>query len=167
MSDTTSAATLARLFKGPDARLGKQWIDLMIEGWTDAALHRRVLDTGTLSGSKTKEMYGHFRTKTQMRGLAGPYWTEDPVDVVDKETKRLNVTTLDVPKRLQQLRTDKIGGILVVMKLADKNGATIPFLTLLAAPSVATFNPTTGDAGVILDDIWDKKALEDFHPDLV
>jgi hypothetical protein len=82
MSDSTSAATLARLFKGPVARLGEKWIDSVIEGWTDAALHRRVLDTGTLGASKTKEMYGHFRTKTQMRGLAGPYWKEDPVELL-------------------------------------------------------------------------------------
>jgi hypothetical protein len=139
----------------------------VIEGWTDAALHRQVLETGTLSTSKTKEVYGHFSTKTQMRGLEGPYWTEDPADVVAKETRHLNIHTLNIPKRLQQLRTDKIGGILVVTKFADKNGETTPFLTLLAAPSVATFNPTMGDAGVILDDIWDETALADFRSDLV
>ena len=50
--------------------------------------------------------------------------------------------------------------------MADKAGKNVPFLTLLAAPSVATFNLTTGDTGVILDDIWEDTVLEEFKPHL-
>ena len=138
MTDTTTAATLTRLFKGPDARLGKKWTDSVDEGWTDAALHRVVLAKGTLNASKSKEMYGHYRTKTQMRGLEGPYWNADAAVIVASEIRRLNTTPLDVPTRLKQLRTENIGGLLVVTKVADSTGKSIPFLTLLAAPSVAT-----------------------------
>jgi hypothetical protein len=167
MPDTTNTATLTRLFKRPDARLGKKWIDSVDDGWTDAALHRVVLAKGTLSASKTKEMYGHYRTKTQMRGLKGPYWHTDAAVALEKETCRLNIPLLDTQNRLNQLRTDKIGGLLVVTKVADMEGKNIPFLTVLAAPSAATFNTMTGDAGVIFDDIWDATVLEAFKPDLV
>jgi hypothetical protein len=45
------------------------------------------------------------------------------------------------------------GGLLVVTSLVDAKGSSVPFLTLIAAPSVAMFNKTTGDLGVILVDI--------------
>ena len=51
--------------------------------------------------------------------------------------------------------------------MADKDGKSLPFLTVLAAPLVATFNTTTGDVGVILDDIWDEMVLVEFKPDLI
>ena len=134
MSDTSTSATLTRLFQGPDASLGKKWTDSVPSGWMEAALHRVVLAKGTLNASKTKEMYGHYRTKTQVRGIPGPYWTPDPAAVVKSETLRLNTAVLDVTQRLQQLRTDNIGGILVVTRVADATGGGTPFLTILAAP---------------------------------
>ena len=69
MLDATSAATLTRLFKGPDAKLGKTWIEAVDVGWADAALHHMVLVNGTLCALKTKEMYGLYCTNTWMRGL--------------------------------------------------------------------------------------------------
>ena len=111
-------------------------------------------------------MYGHNRTKTQMKGLPGPYWVENMVDIVSTEMRRLNTTTLDVTTRLQQLRTDKIGGFLVVTKVTNAIEPGIPFLTVLAAPSVTTFNITTGDVGVILEDVCDIAVLHKFSPDL-
>ena len=166
MSEETSAASLARLFKGPDAHLGTKWMDSVEGGWTEESLHHKVLVTGTLTAAKTKEMYGHFRTKTQMRGVLGPHWTENPIDETKAEIRRLNNGQPEMTHRLQQLRTNKIGGILVVTKVLDGTGHGNPFLTILAAPSVTTYNETTGDVGVILADIWEESVLEDFHPDL-
>jgi hypothetical protein len=168
MSDATetNAAILARLFRDPDAILGATWLDSVATGWTEESLHRHVLDNGTLTATKTKEIYGHFRTKTQMKGISGPYWLQDPMTFVRDEIKRLNMTTMDSHQRMTQLRTDKIGGVLVVTQIVQSTGPSIPFLTVIAAPSVATFNATTGDAGVILDDIWDASILENFVPAL-
>jgi hypothetical protein len=103
-----------------------------------------------------------------MRSLVGPHWTANPVDETKLEMKGLNTTTLDKVQRLKQLRTDTIGGILLVTQVVDdKDGKEIPFLsTILAAPSVTTFNENTGDVGVILDDIWESSVLQAFHPDL-
>ena len=167
MTEETSAASLTRLFKGPAAKMGTTWTDMVTTGWTDASLHHLVMTKGTLRTAKSKELYGHFRTKTQMKGLEGIHWTANPVDETKLEMKRLNTTTLNKVKRLQQLRTDAIGGILMVTQVVDdKDGKGIPFLTILAAPSVTTFNEDTGDVGVILDDIWEPSVLQAFHPDL-
>jgi hypothetical protein len=168
MSDVSesSSAILARLFKDPDAILGKKWLASVKSGWTEASLHQMVIDSGTLTAIKTKDLYGHFRTKTNMKGVPGPYWMLDPLPFVQDETKRLNTTTVDSQQRLQQLRTDKIGGLLVVTQIVSATGPGTPFLTVLAAPSVVTFNSTTGDAGIILEDIWDTSVLANFEPHL-
>jgi hypothetical protein len=101
-----------------------------------------------------------------MRGVQGPYWRPDPVNDVKAEIARLNIKTLDYQERLKQLRTDKIGALLVVTRMVSADGQGVPFLTVIAAPSVVSFNVTTGDAGVILEDIWDASILEDFQPDV-
>jgi hypothetical protein len=101
-----------------------------------------------------------------MKGLPGPYWLQDPMIFVQEETKRLNTTMADSQQHLQQLHTDKIGGILVVTRIVSTTGTSIPFLTVMTAPSVVTFNTTTGDEGVILEDIWDASILADFQPAL-
>jgi hypothetical protein len=89
------------------------------------------------------------------------------VDETAVEIRRLNNTTLNVVQRLKQLRMDTIGGILLVTQVVDaKDGKEIPFLTVLAAPSATTFNETTGDVGMILDDIWEPSVLQALHPDL-
>jgi hypothetical protein len=124
MSDVseTNSAILARLFKDPNAILGKKWLESVNSGWTEASLHHLVADSGTLPATKTKDLYGHFCTKTQMKGLAGPYWMPDPLPFVQDKTKRLNTTTVDSQQRLQQLRTDKIGGLLVVTRIVSATG---------------------------------------------
>ena len=83
----TSPAIVARLFCAPDAILGSTWLDSVALGWTYTSLHRTVIDSGTLSATKTKEIYGHFMTKTAMKGLTGTYWLQDPTDTVRDEAK--------------------------------------------------------------------------------
>jgi hypothetical protein len=170
-SDETNAAIIARLFRAPGAPMGSEWLEKVPMGLTDASMHRIVLTSGTLSAPKSKDMYGSIRSKTQMKGVVGtPYWhpaKADTLALVQQEIKRLNPPVTDTQKRLEQLRTDKIGGLLLVTTMVGPTGPGKPFLTLLAAPSVATFNETTGDVGVTLTDIWDESVLAGFHPDLV
>jgi hypothetical protein len=91
----------------------------------------------------------------------------DMMETMKEEAKQLN-TTINDPhqKRLEHLHTEKIGGILVVTRIDDANGAGTPFLTLLVAPSVvATYkNATTGDIEVIFDNIWDALVLGASEP---
>jgi hypothetical protein len=124
----------------------------------------RWIQMGTLKPTNTQELFGHFHTKTQMKGLVGRYYMVDPMETVKTEAKRLNTDINDPVKRLEHLRTQNVGGILVVTKIADANGPGIPFLTVLATPSMATYNLSTGDAGVLLDDVWDETVLEAFPP---
>jgi hypothetical protein len=58
------AASLGRLFKGPDAILGTSWIDSVPTGWTNASLHHLVVSSGTVRAAKSRDVYGHFRTAT-------------------------------------------------------------------------------------------------------
>jgi hypothetical protein len=52
--------------------------------------------------------------------------------------------------------------------LFDLSGpVTAPFITILAAPSVATYRQETTDQGIILDDVWDDTALQGFAPTLI
>ena len=169
MSDSieTTAAILTRLFKAPNALLGQEWLDSVASGWTPASLQSLVVSTGTLSASKTKELYGHYRTKTQMRGISGPYWHKDQGDKVKKELVRLNVDVLGRDERLKLLRTDAVGGVLLVTTVIDPDGATSrPFITILAALSVAIFIPPVSDNGVLYNDIWDTMVMERFAPEL-
>jgi hypothetical protein len=148
--------------------MGTTWTDTVTTGWTEASLHHLVMTKGTLSTAKTKDLYGHVRTKTQMRGIAGsPYWIQNPLEEMAREITRLNKTPFETVDRLKQLRMDKIGGILLVTQVIDETeGKGVPFITILAAPSTTTFNETTGDVGVTLDDIWDPKVLQAFQPGL-
>jgi hypothetical protein len=85
------------------AKMGTRWTDTVTTGWTEASLHHLVMKKGNISTAKTKDLYGHFRTKTQMGGILGPYWTKNPVEETELEIRRLNTTTLEVVERLKQL----------------------------------------------------------------
>jgi hypothetical protein len=112
-------------------------------------------------------MYGHFRSKTQMKSVPGRYWQENPTPGIQTEVERLNAPDLDAASRLRLLRTGSVGGILVVTRLYDSTGpTTVPFLTILAAPAVTTYDETSVDQGVILEDLWDDSALAGFDPTL-
>jgi hypothetical protein len=64
----------------------------------------------------------------------------EPLDQVKAETERLNIKTLNFQERLQQLHTDKIGGLLVIIRMVSAEGHGVPFLMVIAAPSVVMFN---------------------------
>ncbi len=162
------AAIVARLFRGPNASLGTDWVDSVQVGLSDTSLHRLVVSNGTPTAARTRDMYGHFRTKMQMRHTPGRYWKEAPVPFLSSEAINLNDTSIDPHSRLHLLRTGSVGGILLVTQLFDTNGSvTREFITILAAPSVVTYRPETTDHGIILDDRWDDSALQGFDPALV
>jgi hypothetical protein len=166
-STESIAASLTRLFRASDAMLGKVWLESVSSGWTSESLHSLVVTNGTISAAKTREIYGHFRTKTQMKSIPSPYSPLAPVPLVKKEMVRLNLTDLDVEERLNQLRTEKVGGMLLVTTVMNEDGTSSqPFLTCVAAPSMATFAPPLKENGVLYEDIWEKQVLERFFPAL-
>jgi hypothetical protein len=166
-SPETAAASLARLFRGSDAILGTDWLDSVGDGLTDTSYHHLVVSTGTLSAAKMRDMYGHYRTKTQMKSKPCRYWKEDPTISLQHDTQTINDPTMNEKTRIQLLRTGAIGGILLVTRLFGDNGATtVPFITILAAPALATCDPTTAETGVLLEDLWDETALKGFDPNL-
>jgi hypothetical protein len=162
-STETAAASLARLFRGSDAILGTDWLDSVEDGLTDTSHHRLVVSNGTLSAAKTRDMYGHYRTKTQMKSKPCRYWKEDPTIGLKEDSKTINDPAMDEKTRLDLLRTGAIGGILLVTRMFDDTGAkTVPFITILAAPALATCDPTSSDQGVLFEDVWDETALTGF-----
>jgi hypothetical protein len=103
-----------------------------------------------------------------MKGIPGPYWTsEDPTTKVTEEFVRLNSMEVDVEKKLEQLRTDNIGGVLLVTTMIEEDGTkSPPFITILAAPSVATYTKPVKENGVLYDDVWEGLVLNRFKPEL-
>jgi hypothetical protein len=70
------------------------------------------------------------------------------------------MTTADV--RLSQLCTKPIGCILLVVQAASPG--SFPFITLVAAPSMATLGATSpgNPPGILLADIWQASVLQPF-----
>jgi hypothetical protein len=110
----TNAAIVACLFCDYDARLGSKWLASTGAGLTDSSIHRFVNSNSILGIAKTRDMYGHFCTKTQMLGTEGTYYRPEPTDYLTVEMKRLNDLTASAAIRLQTLRTDDVGDILFV-----------------------------------------------------
>jgi hypothetical protein len=148
--------------------MGADWVASVEVGLSDTSLHRLVVSNGTPAAAKMRDMYGHFRTKTQMKPNPGRYWQEDPLPIVSQDAIDLNDRSLDPLSRLHLLRTGSVGAFLIVTRLFDDTGpVTVPFITILAAPSVATYSPEPTGQGLLLDDIWDESALCGFDPTLV
>jgi hypothetical protein len=156
----TPAAALGRLFKGTNAILGTPWVNSVNSGWSEASLHRQVVATGTVKAAKTRDVYGHYRTATQMQRVEGTYWRKDPAPGLILEALALNRDDTTVEDRMLSLRTAAIGAVLLVTQIPADNGDPQPaFITILAAPSVSTYASDEQEAGLIYDDIWDETAI--------
>jgi hypothetical protein len=71
----------------------------------------------------------------------------------------------DKEKRMNQLRMEAIGGVIMVTVVIDADGTTSsPFITIVAAPLVATFTPPMKDTGILYTNIWEEMAVERFVP---
>ena len=105
--------------------------------------------------------------KTQMKGIPGPYWLMDPVATMMTELARLNMTTDTEESRLLKLRTDTVGAILLVTTVLDEAGiASVPFIMIVGAPSMATHMQPYADNGVLYEDVWEPSVMAHIHNDL-
>jgi hypothetical protein len=148
------------LFKGQDALLGTSWVDSVSSGWSMDSHHRLVISQGTVLVTKTRDMYGHFRTATQIQCIKGTYYMKDPTTSLVVAAKALDDVTMNAAKPLQQLCTNAIGGILLVTRIPASDGAPqTAFITVLGAASVATYAQNAVDAGLVHDNIWDESAI--------
>jgi hypothetical protein len=92
--------------------------------------------------------------------------TSSPTDLqtyIDYKVKALNPGIL-TPKnvRLEMLHTNPIGCILLVVQ--DASAGSIPIITVIAAPSMATVSAATASdpAGILLANIWQESVLQPF-----
>jgi hypothetical protein len=82
----------------------------------------------------------------------------DPGPMEKKDLIWLNMIDLDIDERLTQLRTDWVGGLLLVTMVVNEDGTkSPPFVLIVAAPSAATliFTKSMYENGVFYEDVWD------------
>jgi hypothetical protein len=145
-----AATSLGWLFKGPDEVLCSSWIGSVPTGWTNTYLHHLVVSSGTLHAAKSRDMYGHFRMAMQMNKTDGPYYHKDHTLHLTLEGLALNMLGTMEAEGLIQLCTSAVGGILLFTQLPGPDGVMQPaFITVLAAPSVATYAQGLAIAGPI------------------
>jgi hypothetical protein len=102
-----------------------------------------------------------------MKGLPGPYWMLDPIQKTKEDFVRLNLMETNEDDRLEPLRMDTIGGVLVVTTIIANDGMkSEPFITILAAPSIASVAKPAKENGVLYDDVWEGMVLNRFKPAL-
>jgi hypothetical protein len=96
-----------------------------------------------------------------MSKIEGTYYHTDPTAHLQAEASApLNDSDATEVVRLLQLCT--VGGVLLITQLPGKDGAAQPaFITILAAPSAATYSHGVADAGPISARIWDKATIAD------
>jgi hypothetical protein len=151
------------LFGDADGLLGSVYLDGIAPTLSMTSLHRLVVTKGLIKTSRAKSTHGHWRTKTQCKSDPDLNYWKSPVALsasLNKTVQALNPTTLaTTTSRLEALRTDTVGCILLVTQCINSANSTKPdppVITLVAAPSVATFKspPTPEEApGVIYDDL--------------
>jgi hypothetical protein len=109
----------------------------------DAALHHLALASKVPLITKARDAYGHFCTARQMNKVSGRYWQPDPdvMNLLKQTYQLLNPQSAPTPMvRLSSLRSDAIGGILLVTQQYAPDGTTSqPYITTVgAAPAMAT-----------------------------
>lgn len=162
-----------RLFGDPGL-IGSVWLDLTAPTLSPKSLHHLVVTSGIIEAAQARTAYGHWRTKTQCKSDPSLRYWKSPTDLqpyLDYKVKSLNPTSLAPagihPIRLDSLRTEPIGCVLLVIQDASPNST--PLITLIAAPSMATINTSTPNdeasnepAGILLSDIWTEPVLHRF-----
>jgi hypothetical protein len=169
MSSTAPApADFSRLFLATDAPMGKTWLLSTRIPLTKAALHHLALESKIPSIAKARDAYGHFRTASQMNKVPGRYWQldSDLKTSLAQSSLLLNPQPVPTPMaRLSSLRSDAIGGILLVTQQYAPDGTTsVPYITVVAAPALATLGPldVTHPPGYSFSDFWDEDVLAPF-----
>jgi hypothetical protein len=166
MSSTEpSSDALQRLFLDPDAQLGQTWLHSARIPFSKDSLHSLVLASKTPSIAKARATYGHFRMASQMHKVSGTYWKRDQelASFLQQEPIRLNPSLMqDNFACLASLRKEAIGGLLLVTQQYSSDGAiSEPYITVVAAPSLATLGQfsLSVPAGLLYSDFWDGSVL--------
>jgi hypothetical protein len=161
----TSAEALPRLFLAPKAPLGKTWLTSTGNIVSNESLHCLVMASTVPPIAKARNMYGHFRTASQMNKVSGIYWKPDAAlkTYLQQEPLRLNPHPLQ-PKleRLQSLYSDTVGSILLVTKQFHPDGTASPaYITIVTAPALAPLGPFSAEdpPGITISDYWDESVL--------
>jgi hypothetical protein len=103
-----------------------------------------------------------------MHKVPGTYWKPDSelAVLLWQETAGLNPTPhQDSLARLGSLRQELVGGILLVTRQYMKDGiSSAPYITIVAAPSLATLGPFSVDdpPGITYSDLWDDLVLASY-----
>jgi hypothetical protein len=130
-----------RMFLDPEAPLGQTWLNSDSSLMSAESLHALALNANIPLIVKAQNMYGHFRTASHMNKVSGRYWKLEPelLAYLEKEPLGLNPQPLQTSmEHLQTLHTDAVGGIISVTKQYSNDGlASSPFITIVAAPSLA------------------------------
>ncbi len=157
-----------RLFLATDAPMGQTWLHSTRIPLTDLALHRQALAVKVPPPAKARNAYGHVRTASQMNKVPGRYWKPEP-DLkasIQENSKLLNPQTMPSPMaRLTSLSSEAVGGILLVTQQFLSDGTTTtPYITVVAAPSLATIGTVDANhpAGLSSSDFWDDTVLTPF-----
>jgi hypothetical protein len=157
-----------RLFLATDAPMGQTWLHSTRIQLTDLALHRQALAGKVPPPAKARNAYGHVRTASQMNKVPGKYWQPEP-DLkasIQENSKLLNPQTMPSPMaRLTSLSSEAVGGILLVTQQFLSDGTTTtPYITVVAAPSLATLGEVDANhpAGLSSSDYWDDTVLTPF-----
>jgi hypothetical protein len=166
MSSTAPAPEVFnRLFLAADAPMGQTWLLSTRIPLSDEALHYRALASKVPSVAKARDAYGHFRTANQMNKVPGRYWQPNPdlTNLLEQTSKLLNPHSMPTTMgRLSSLRSDAIGGILLVTQQYAPDGTTSePYITVVAAPAMATLGSLddSNPPGYSFSDFWDDAVL--------
>jgi hypothetical protein len=124
-----SAEALKRLFLEPGAPLGQAWLQTSKIPLSADSLHLLTLASRVPPAAKARNVYGHGRTARQMHKVSGTYWSPglELADRIKQESKRLNPIPMLAPlARMDMLRCDSVGGILLVTQQFAKDGTFTP-----------------------------------------
>jgi hypothetical protein len=158
-----------QLFLAKDAPVGKTWLRSTRILLLAVALHHLALESELPLVSKARDAYGHFCTSSQMNKVPGRYWLPEPdlsASIQQAYSQLLNPQPATTPMaRLNSLRSEAVGGILLVTQQFAADGtASSSYLTIVAAPALATLGPLddANPPGYSLSDFWDNTVLQPF-----
>jgi hypothetical protein len=156
------------LLLATDAPMGQTWRLSTRIPLTELALHHQALASKVPSIAKARDPSGHFRTANQMNKVPGRYWKPEP-DLsasIQQNSQLLNPQLMPTPMtRLISLSSEAVGGILLVTQQFAPDGTmTEPYITVVAAPSLATLGMVDANhpPGLSLSDFWDNTVLTPF-----
>jgi hypothetical protein len=163
-----SAAALKRLFLHPGAPLGQAWLQTSKISLPADSLHFLVLALQVPPAAKARNVYGHGRMARQMHKVSSKYWSPglELAERIKQESQRLNhIPMLAGLAWMDKLCCNPAGGILLVTQQFAKDGTlTPPYITVIAAPALATLGYVVAmdPPGFVYSDFWDNSVLSPY-----